>query len=367
MRIAFDARPFERERTGVGRHLEGLIGAWTLVFPGDRFLALSPRPVLVPPGLEGTVEVPYSPSGLPGTLWLQTLAPRLARRAGADLFHGSLGIVGVVGAAHGSRSIPSVATIHDLTPLLFPEWHSLKNRLGFTPFLGPSVRVARRLIAVSQVTRRDLVLHHPAAEAKCRVVLNGFTPLPSQTEPVPVPSRPYVLFLGTLEPRKNVARLVEAMESIWDRRPDFPALVLAGGEGWGLPGLARRLASSRHAGRIERTGYVPSERAGSLIRGARLLAYPRLFEGFGLPPLEAMALGTVVVASSSSSLPEVVGSAGLLPDPLDVASIAAAIERAHDDETFRREAREEGLRRAGCFTWERAARETRSVFEEALS
>ena len=201
MRIAFDARPFERERTGVGRHLEGLIGAWTLVFPGDRFLALSPRPVLVPPGLEGTVEVPYSPSGLPGTLWLQTLAPRLARRAGADLFHGSLGIVGVVGAAHGSRSIPSVATIHDLTPLLFPEWHSLKNRLGFTPFLGPSVRVARRLIAVSQATRRDLVLHHPAAEAKCRVVLNGFTPLPSQTEPVPVPSRPYVLFLGTLEPR----------------------------------------------------------------------------------------------------------------------------------------------------------------------
>jgi alpha-1,3-rhamnosyl/mannosyltransferase len=209
----------------------------------------------------------------------------------------------------------------------------------------------------------------PEAEDRCRVIPNGVKP-PSASEPqVGHPAndgRPYVLFLGTLEPRKNVERLVRAMEAIWDRRPGFPDLVLAGGDGWGLPGFGARLASSRHAARIRRVGYVAPEDSTGLVRGARLLAYPSLYEGFGLPPLEAMALGTVVVASSSSSLPEVIGDAGLMPDPEDVGCIAAALERAEDDDPWRELARERGLLRAAGYSWSLCAASTRAVFEEAL-
>jgi glycosyltransferase involved in cell wall biosynthesis len=363
MRVAVDARPFEERPTGAGRVLEGLLAGWRRSFPFDSFVLLSPRPVVLPLALSGdaALSVRSSPP-LPGTLWLQTLAALEARRAGADLFLGSLAIIPVLAA------FPSVSIVHDLTPLLFPEWHSKRNRLGFTPFIGASVRRAKRVATVSAATRNDLIRLFPAAAAKTHVVPNGL--VPPQPDPGGAPpndGRPYVLFLGTLEPRKNVPRLVLAMESIWDLRPEFPDLLLAGGEGWGLPSFTRRLAQSRHAARIRRSGYVSASEGARLLRHARLLAYPSLYEGFGFPPLEAMALGTPVVGSSSSSLPEVIGDAGLLPDPSSVPAIAAAIERANDDEAWRAEARARGFKRIRAFTWEAAAEKLRALCEEALS
>lgn len=361
MRIAVDARSLSGERTGVGRTLEGLYGAFTRLFPSDSVLLLSPRPVSLPEALAGRVEVrlPARPR-LPGTLWLQSVAPFEALRAGADLFHGPLGILPLAGP------LPGVATVHDLTPALHPEWHDRKNVAGFAPLLPATVRRAARLLCVSRATLADLLLACPEAEGKAHVVPNGLVPPAPPDAGAPHP-RPFVLSLGTLEPRKNHERLVAAMESIWDRRPGFPDLVLAGGEGWGMPGFPERLARSRHAARIVRAGHVPPGRATALLRAARLLAYPSLCEGFGLPALEAMAEGTPVVASSSSSLPEVVGDAGLLPDPTDVAAIAAALERANDDEAFRARARRLGPERSALFTWEAAARRTRELFAEALA
>jgi glycosyltransferase involved in cell wall biosynthesis len=363
MRIAVDARPFEERPTGAGRVLEGLLGAWRRLYPGDSFVLLSPRRSVLPLSLDGDAAVTCGPAwGLPGTLWLQACAAAEARHAGADLFLGSLAIV------PASGSPPSVALIHDLTPLLFPEWHSLKNRLGFVPFLGATVRRARRIATVSAATRDDLLRFHPEAAERTAVVPNGLVP-PPPVPPGPPPNegRPYVLFLGTLEPRKNLPRLVDAMESIWDRRPEFPDLVLAGAEGWGLPRFGARLVASRHAARIRRAGYVDAAESARLLTQARLLAYPSLYEGFGLPPLEAMAAGTPVVGSSASSIPEIVGDAGLLPDPSSVPSIAAAIERANDDEAWRRAARAKGLERAGRFTWEASATKMRALCEEALA
>ena len=360
MRIAVDARTLCGERTGVGRTLEGLYGAFTRLFPEDSVVLLSPRPVDLPAALEGRVEVrPPGRLRLPGTVWLQTVAAAEAVREGADLFHGPLGILPL------ASPLPGVATIHDLTPVLFPQWHDRRNVAGFAPFLPATVRVAARLVCVSRATRDDLLRTCPEATGKTFVVPNGLVPAP-ETGAEPIHPRPYVLSLGTLEPRKNHERLVGALEAIWDRRPGFPDLVLAGGTGWGMPGFDERLSRSRHADRIFRLGWVTSERATALLRGARLLAYPSLYEGFGLPALEAMAEGIPVVASSSSSLPEVVGDAGLLPDPLDPAAIAAAIERANDDEAFRREARKRGPERAALFTWDSAARATRALFAEAV-
>lgn len=356
-----DARPLGREPTGVGRYLEALLTSWLELFPEDAFLLVSPRPIALPASLKARVETKAGPTRVPGTVWLQTLAPFLAERGGAGLFFGPLGILPL------RMKLPGVATVHDLTPMLHPAWHDLKNRVGFA-FLGPTVQRARRLITVSEATRRDLVRAFPAAERKSVVVHHGVTiPPRSGDGPPPNEGRPYVLYLGTLEPRKNLGRLVEAMERLWDRRPDFPDLLLAGGKGWSMKGFAERLERSRHAARIRRTGYVAAGEAAALLRGARLLAYPSLYEGFGLPPLEAMALGTVVVGSSSSSLPEVIGDAGLLPDPQSVPAIEAALEKANDDEAWRHQARVRGLARAARFTWEEAVRRTRAVFEEALA
>jgi glycosyltransferase involved in cell wall biosynthesis len=360
MRIAVDARPFEERPTGVGRTLDGLITAWLRARPGDSFVLLSPRPVHLPPRLAGRVDVPPTPA-LPGTVWLQTAAGPAARRAGADAFLGSLGILPL------GSALPGVATVHDLTPILFPEWHSLKNRLGFTPFIGATVRRARRIAVVSEATRRDLFDAFPDAAGKTRVVHNGVEPEPAADGAAPRAGRPYVLYVGTLEPRKNVARLVRAMESIWDRRPDFPDLVLAGGSGWGMGTFPEDVARSRHAGRIALAGYLDAGERGRWLRDARVFAYPSLYEGFGLPPLEAMAQGVPVVGSSASSLPEVMGDVGLLPDPTSVFDIAAALERAHDDAGFRRRAAVEGPRRAALFTWEAAASKMRALFEEALA
>jgi glycosyltransferase involved in cell wall biosynthesis len=363
MRIAVDARPLERESTGVGRYLEGLLGAFATLFPEDEIRLLSPREVYLPPGLEGKVSVSSRRSGLPGTVWLQAAAPHEARIDGCEVFFGPLGILPV------RSSLPGVATVHDLTPLLFPEWHTLRNRLGFAPFIASTVRSARAIACVSTATLADLLARFPEAEGKASVVPNGFVPPGPGSTGVEDPGieGDYVLFLGTREPRKNLGRLVQAMESIWDRRPEFPPLVVAGGSGWGMDGLARRLDSSPHAGRVRQLGWVSPARATALLRGARLLAYPSLYEGFGLPALEAMAEGIPVVASSSSSLPEVVGDVGLLPDPLDAGAIARAIERANDDETFREQARRRGPERARLFTWDAAARATRALFAEAAA
>lgn len=361
MRIAVDARPFEERPTGVGRYLDGLLSAWLDARKEDSFVLLSPRPVHVPARLSGRVEVPRS-ARLPGTVWLQTAAGIAAGRAGADAFLGSLGILPL------AASLPGVATVHDLTPLLFPEWHSLKNRLGFTPFIGGTVRRAKRIAAVSEATRRDLVAAFPDAREKTAVVHNGVdSEAIPPGGPAPNDERPYVLFVGTLEPRKNVVRLVEAMEAIWDRRPDFPDLVLAGGDGWRMGGFLERVSRSRHASRLVLAGYLEAGARARSLAAASVFAYPSLYEGFGLPPLEAMAHGTPVVGSSSSSLPEVMGDVGLMPDPTSVPEIAQALERAHDDEDFRRRASVEGPRRAARFTWRRAAAEMRVLFEEALA
>ncbi|MBL8111732.1 MAG: glycosyltransferase family 4 protein [Acidobacteria bacterium] len=361
MRIAVDARALEERPTGTGRYLIGILREWLAAFPGDHLSLLSCRPVHLPDDLGSCPGLSVAIGGrrMPGTLWLQTLAPRMARLAEAEAFFGPLGVL------PRRPGLPSVVTIHDLTPVLFPEWHTRKNRLAFGPFLPGTLAAATAVIAVSRATRRDLVARHPEAERKTVVVWNGVDAV--RPPPLTELPEPYVLFLGTLEPRKNVDRLVAAMESIWDRRPDFPKLLLAGGSGWGLPKFEERLRGSRHAARIERLGYVPAGNAEALIAGARVLAYPSLYEGFGLPVLEAMALGTVVVGSSASSLPEVIGEAGLLPDPTSVADIAAAIEKAQDDEAFRAEARVLGLARAATFTWKRAALETRAVFERVRS
>jgi alpha-1,3-rhamnosyl/mannosyltransferase len=171
----------------------------------------------------------------------------------------------------------------------------------------------------------------------------------------------YLLFMGTIEPRKNLLRLLHAAELAGSR---IGPLVIAGANGWGSDEVASRIHSLQRAGRLTYLGYVPDEVRPALISGARAFVYPSLYEGFGLPILESMSCGVPVLASNVSSLPEVVGDAGVMVDPQDVDAIAAGMTRLWQDDALRRELAAKGLKRARSFSWERTASQTLSVYKQ---
>jgi glycosyltransferase involved in cell wall biosynthesis len=236
---------------------------------------------------------------------------------------------------------PLVVTLHDLTVLRHPEtlpaWHRLSGRA----LAGPVARRADAVVAVSEFTAGEAVELLRVPRARIRVVPNG-------VEEAFAPDGPaaeggYVLAVGTLEPRKNLARVVEAA------RLAGVELRVAGGEGWGGVDVAGRV------------GFVDDDELAALYRGARCLVYPSLYEGFGIPVLEAMACGTPVVTSRGGATEETAGGAAVLVDPLDVESIAAGIAEA---ERRRDELRAAGLARARQFTWARAADEVEALWRE---
>lgn len=237
-----------------------------------------------------------------------------------------------------------------------------------------AVEAADAVIVPSSATKSDLVAWFKLPARKVRVVPLAagecFLPLPSQ-EVIPVlrrhrlPVRGYILFAGNIEPRKNLARLVEAYNILRKETRLTPLLVLVGGGGWKNQPIHRAIRASPFATDIKLLGYVSDEEISALMNGAALFSYPSIYEGFGIPPLEAMACGTPVVASNASSLSEVVGDAALLVDPSDVTGLAAAMVRILQDQTLREDLRERGFKQARQFSWEETARLTVQVYESA--
>jgi glycosyltransferase involved in cell wall biosynthesis len=259
----------------------------------------------------------------------------------------------------------TVVTVHDLGYLYFPEAHTRRQRLELHLSTAWNARVASRVIAISEATRSDLIQHYRISPERIRVVHHGVEPRFRPTTDgaalarYNLPPR-YLLYLGTLQPRKNLERLLQA----YARLPgDAPPLVLAGARGWYFERIAAAIAALGLGERVLLPGYVADEDVPALLTGATALVYPSLYEGFGLPALEAMACGTAVIAARTSSLPEVVGEAGLLVDPLSVEEIAAAMQRLLADAALRADLGRRGRERAALFSWDRCARETLAVIE----
>ena len=268
----------------------------------------------------------------------------------------------------------SVATIHDLGYLHFPDEHPRTQRWLRRLSNRWSAARAGRVIAISRATRDDLVRYDRIRSGKITVVHHGLSPIFRPLDgPIVDAVRerlglrdPYLLFVGTLQPRKNLGRLLAAVDRIADAHPTV-TLALVGAIGWHSNRLQQALGRLRARERVRVLGYADDADLPALMNGALALALPSLYEGFGLPALEAMACGTPVLASTTSSLPEVVGEAGLLVDPLDVDAIADGLKRLIVDESLRQELRRRGLARAATFTWQRAARETLAVLRDARS
>ncbi len=258
-----------------------------------------------------------------------------------------------------------VCTIHDLIPIDRPEWFSPRFSSWYRWLLPRLAKRVRHLIAISEYTKQRIVERLGVPPEKVTVIPNGFdqrfsprgaTEIENVRQALGLPDRPYLLCVGSLEPRKNLLRLLRAWRKVVESTAGDVELVVAGA-----------VASSRVFGsvsldplppRTHFTGYVSDEHLPALYSGALALIYPSLYEGFGLPPLEAMACGTPVVTSNGTSLPEVVADSAVLVDPENVASIAAGIQQILSNPGLRERLRRSGLERAKCFTWEQAARQT---------
>lgn len=266
----------------------------------------------------------------------------------------------------------SVVTIHDVGYLAFPETHRVVRRLELHLSTLWNVRKAWRIITVSRATRDDLVHHYHVPVERMSVIPHGVSPRfrpadnPADIEAVraryALPER-YILYVGTIQPRKNIVRLIDAFAQI--ARSQSPAetthLVLAGKRGWLTRAIEQRAAEHQLSDRVRFLGYVPEEDFLPLLQGAQVFAFPSLAEGFGMPVLEAMACGIPVLTSTTTALPEVAGDAALLVDPHETGAIAEGLQRLISDAALREELRARGLARAQAYSWERAARATLDV------
>ncbi|MBC7226910.1 MAG: glycosyltransferase family 4 protein [Thermoflexales bacterium] len=288
---------------------------------------------------------------------------------GVDLFHATEHLL-----PRFSR-IRTVFTLHDLIFLFHPETHKPLNRWFLTLMMPRFLRAADAVIAVSECTKRDAVRAYGIPEEKITVIYEGVSLRfrPADPEAVRVVRAKYglpehfILYVGTIEPRKNLTALLEAYAALQARNTQYATrLVIVGKKGWLYEGFFRRLRELGLEEHVHFTGYVPDEDLPALYSAADLFVFPSLYEGFGLPVLEAMACGVPVVCSNTSSLPEVAGDAALLVDPADVRALAEAMERVLADEALRATLRTRGLERARQFTWEATARRTLEVYRRVV-
>lgn len=269
----------------------------------------------------------------------------------------------------------SVITVHDLAFLRYPQFLTEESRNYYAGQINDAVDRADHIIAVSEATRSDLIELLGVPEHKITVVYEAASeqfkpPTPAEVERMQqkhnLPA-PYILFVSTIEPRKNIGGLLRAYAALTDVMPDAPQLVVVGGKGWLYDEVMALYERLKLGERVRWLGRVDYADLPVLYGGAEVFCLPSFYEGFGLPPLEAMACGTPVVVSGRASLPEVVGEAGLYVDPDDTDSIVDVLNLVLTDSALAAGLRAKGLARASMFSWSRAARETMAVYERTLS
>jgi glycosyltransferase involved in cell wall biosynthesis len=299
-----------------------------------------------------------------------TLSAELRRRP-VDLLH-------VQYTAPPLAPCPVVATVHDLSFEHLPETFKLRSRVQLRLTVRATARRAAHVIAPSEFTRRDLIETYKLDPARVTTIPLAVSPLFRPVEDAGEVERvrrrygiegEYVLAVGSIQPRKNLERLVRAYSSLRAERgrSNLPQLVLVGKKAWLYGGTLKAVEEEGLAGSVVLTGYVSEGDLPALYTGALCFAYPSYFEGFGLPPLEAMSCGVPVLTGNLTSLPEVVGDAGLTVDPFDTEAIALALGRLIDDDALRASLRERGLRRARGFNWRATARMTLQTYGRVMS
>jgi glycosyltransferase involved in cell wall biosynthesis len=357
-------------RAGVSNYVEALLTQLGIIDHHNRYtvyttrgldsarLGLPPNFVVRPsrlPTINPRVRIP----------WEQLLAPALLRLNRASVFHGVLNVAPLF------CPVPSVITIHDLAFLSFPQTFRRLNRTYLTWATRVSARRASRILAVSEATKQEIVRLLGVSPEKIVVTYDACDERFAPPDPAALaefrtraglPER-FILFLSTLEPRKNVPTLLDAYARIASST-DAP-LIIGGGKGWLYDEIFAKAEALNLGNRVRFVGYIEHAEQPLWYAAATAFVLPSLYEGFGMPLLEAMACGTPVVSSTSSSLPEVVGDAGLMVPATDADALGTALLRLLNDAELRAELRERGLRQAQRFSWRQTAERTLAVYADA--
>ena len=374
MRIGLDGKVLTLRAGGIGRYAINLTRAM-LVEAAARRRDLEFTILTGPQTSRSVMEelrglCTERPLGAKSSL-LRSLAhvPLALRRMQIDVFHG----MDHVGIPFIGRTGKCVVTVHDVIPLVLPRTFTFRHRLVVRTALAHVRRRADLIIVPSQAVRRDVVQHLGVPEGRVAVTPHGcearFSPEADDAASGAVRARyglpaRYVLAVGTLEPRKNLTTLLRAFARLqgaagFDRQV---GLVLAGARGWLDDPVFRTVQALGLEAAVRIPGFIDDDDLPAVYRGAELVVFPSLYEGFGLPLLEAMACGVPVVAADTSALPEVAGGAAMLVDPLDVEGMAQAMARVLGDEALRGRLRDAGIARAAQFSWETAARRTLDAY-----
>jgi len=374
MRICIDVSPAVHHRAGLGRYAQELTAALLAVDPENDYVAFYYRAAeaRVDPSLD---RLPHLTTNLDTKPWrMSTLLAHLMRfpqdrlLPRIALFHATDHLLPRL------TQVKSVFTLHDLIFRFYPEMHKPLNRWFLTLMIPRFLQAADAVIAISESTKRDAVKTYGLDEAKIKVIYEGVNSR-FRTRPRDVisavrhqyglPER-YILSVGTIEPRKNLTSLLEAYRALRDGGSEFK-LVIVGKKGWLYEGFFRKLYELGLEQEVIFPGFVPDEDLPAVYSAAGLFVFPSLYEGFGLPVLEAMACGAPVISSTTSSLPEVTGEAALLVDPKSVEALTRAIRDVLDNKELRDELRAKGPRQAAKFTWDTAAHETLAIYASVLT
>ncbi len=364
MRIGFNAFFLDRPETGSGQYTRNLLETLAKVDPTNEYLLISPGPSHPIPN----IQYPISNWA---KLWFEQISfPRACRHL--DLAHVPYF------APPLFPTVPTVVTIHDLIPLILPAYRGSPLIRWYTRLVAVAARRAKAIITVSQASQRDIVryLHVPPERVHVtyEAASEAFQPLEDETQLAAIrqkyglPER-YLLYLGGFDQRKNVPVLLRAF-ALLARRQSQARLVIAGQlptrDSPLFPDPRRLTKELGLDDKVVFTNWVPEEDKPALLSGATAFVFPSLYEGFGLPAIEALACGTPVIASNRASLPEVVGDGGILVEPADVEALAEAMEMFLVDEALRNEWRQKALAQATKFSWEQTAQETLAVYRKVV-
>lgn len=373
MRIGFDATALPAEPVGAGRYIVRLARALAVQGAEHELTIFVQRPrraLIDTPPLQNVhwVETGEIRPAL-RLLWEQTILPQLVRRLNLDLLH----------SPHYTRPLflpcASVVTFHDMTFFLYPQLHTRAKRIFFPWMMRRSAHLAQAIIADSESTYRDAmqILGIPAEKITTVPLGIGeeFQPISDARllqdcrQRYNLPER-FVLYVGLVEPRKNLPLLLQAYARL-AQQDDPPPLVVVGRMGWMYEDVFRQIESLQLQQRVQFTGYVPDQDLPLVYNLAQCLLYPSRYEGFGFPPLEAMACGTPVITTASSAMQDQVGEAGLLVPPQDEQALFQAMRRLLHDRALQEELSRRGREQASKFTWEQTAFKTLQVYRQAVA
>ncbi|MCK4224177.1 MAG: glycosyltransferase family 4 protein [candidate division Zixibacteria bacterium] len=372
MRIGIDARSILKQRTGVGTYTFNLIQHLSRLDQKNRYVLFyshhldvkSAIPEIENPNFENKFF--RFPNKLLNLLWGTVRLPKIDWLVGdVDLYHSPNYCLNVL--ARGR----SLMTIHDLNFLAYRQFTIASGRWHYAFKIRSYAQKVDAIIADSESTKDEIIKYLKIPKEKIHVIYLGcspaFQPILESEKKQKIKEKynikgDFILYVGTLEPRKNLKGLILAYAQ--SRAKDDFLLVLAGGKGWKYKHIFRLVKQLKLEDRVVFCGYVPDSDLPALYHSASVFVYPSFYEGFGLPPLEAMTCGIPVIVSHTTSLPEVVGDAGIYVDPFDIEQISFSIDTVLSDTKLCQTLREKGLKRAKLFSWEKTARETMKLYQQ---